>query len=305
MQAETPLLPQKVNKDISGNPSQFTTSSLANNNNPDTLHLQHTPVQDSSTCTKFKHLSSSTIQLDLLNESDENDITNEETNNNNRKISLNNSSDSNNHKSSDNKDFKSNPYPNDSFSKLDGKSPRPNTKMSTNVDAIGKITGQWGKWQLRTVLLIFLCKIPSSWFMACIIFTAPAPRHGEFYCKPPNNVQAQNHTAWIKVSHPAKEEEDDKEFNIDFCNVYRDAQEHAHVYYHYKQQDNEPKLWEEPTRNSTVIPCNAFEHKSEYNSIITEYDLVCSRDILVAVTQFFHLFGVLTGGILAVNLLNL
>lgn len=177
--------------------------------------------------------------------------------------------------------------------------------MATNVDAIGKITGQWGKWQLRTVLLIFLCKIPSSWFMACIIFTAPAPRHGEFYCKPPNTVEAQNHTAWIKVSHPAKEEEDDKEFNIDFCNVYQDAQEHAHIYYHYQQKANEPKLWEEPTRNSTVIPCNAFEHKSEFHSIITEYDLVCSRDILVAVTQFFHLFGVLTGGILATNLLKL
>lgn len=219
---------------------------------------------------------------------------------------MNNSSDNYNYLSSDSitKDFKSNPYPNDSFSKLDGKSPRPSTKMSTNVDAIGKITGDWGKWQLRAVLLIFLCKIPSSWFMACIIFTAPAPRHGEFYCKPPNTVEAQNHSAWIKVSHPAKEEEDDKEFNIDFCNVFQDAQEHAHVYYHFSQKDNEPKLWEEPTRNSTVIPCNAFEHKSEYHSIITEYDLVCSRDILVAVTQFFHLFGVLTGGILAVNLLK-
>lgn len=230
-----------------------------------------------------------------------------ETNNNKNDIQRNciNSSDTYNTTNLSNRDYLNNPYPNDSFSKLDGKSPKPSTKMSTNVDAIGKVTGQWGKWQFRTVLLIFLCKIPSSWFMACIIFTAPAPRHGEFYCKPPSTVEAQNHTAWIKVSHPAKEEEDDKEFNIDFCNVYQDAQEHAHIYYKYQQKDNEPKLWEEPTRNSTVIPCNAFEHKSEYHSIITEYDLVCSRDILVAVTQFFHLFGVLTGGILATNLLKL
>lgn len=38
-------------------------------------------------------------------------------------------------------------------------------------DLVGKINGNFGRWQLRTVLLIFLCKIPSSWFMACIIYT--------------------------------------------------------------------------------------------------------------------------------------
>lgn len=39
------------------------------------------------------------------------------------------------------------------------------------VDIIGRINGEFGKWQFRTVLIIFLTKIPSAWFMACIIFT--------------------------------------------------------------------------------------------------------------------------------------
>ncbi|KAH8264523.1 hypothetical protein KR038_009606 [Drosophila bunnanda] len=196
-------------------------------------------------------------------------------------------------------------YPNDTFARLEGKSPRPNTKMQTKVDAVGRITGPWGKWQLRTVLLIFLCKIPSSWFMACIIFTAPAPRHGEFFCKPPNTIGAQNQTQWIKVSHPQKEESDDQEFSIDFCNVYQDAQEHAHHYYNYENSEQEPRVWEKPLhRNSNVIPCTEFQHESDYHSVVTQYDLVCSRDILVSVTQFFHLFGVLTGGILANQLLK-
>ncbi|KRK02637.1 solute carrier family 22 member 3 isoform X2 [Drosophila yakuba] len=196
-------------------------------------------------------------------------------------------------------------YPNDTFARLEGKSPKPNTKMQTKVDAVGRITGPWGKWQLRTVLLIFLCKIPSSWFMACIIFTAPAPRHGEFFCKPPNTIEAQNQTQWIKVSHPQKEESDDQEFSIDFCNVYQDAQEHAHHYYNYENSDQEPRVWEKPlNRNSNVIPCTEFQHESDYHSVVTQYDLVCSRDILVSVTQFFHLFGVLTGGILANQLLK-
>ncbi|KAH8294817.1 hypothetical protein KR018_003379 [Drosophila ironensis] len=196
-------------------------------------------------------------------------------------------------------------YPNDTFAGLEGKAPKPNTKMQSKVDAVGRITGPWGKWQLRTVLLIFLCKIPSSWFMACIIFTAPAPRHGEFFCKPPHTIGAQNQTAWIKVSHPQKEESEDQEFAIDFCNVYEDAQEHAHHYYNYANSEQEPRVWEKPlNRNSNLIPCTEFQHQADYHSVVTQYDLVCSRDILVSVTQFFHLFGVLTGGILANQLLK-
>ncbi|XP_036229375.1 organic cation transporter-like protein isoform X1 [Bactrocera oleae] len=198
-----------------------------------------------------------------------------------------------------------NSYPQDFFSSIEGERPQHSSKMKTKVDAVGRITGEWGRWQLRTVLLIFLCKIPSSWFMACIIFTAPAPRHGEFFCKPPNTVGAQNDTLWIKVSHPQKEEVDDQEFSIDFCNIYQDAQEHAHHYYRYERPELEPRVWEEPTsRNINIIPCQQFEHRAEYHSVVTQYDLVCSRDILVSVTQFFHLFGVLTGGILANHLLK-
>ncbi|XP_013115754.1 organic cation transporter-like protein isoform X2 [Stomoxys calcitrans] len=196
-------------------------------------------------------------------------------------------------------------YPKDSFYNLEGKAPKQSNKMQAKVDAVGRVTGEWGKWQLRTVLLIFLCKIPSSWFMACIIFTAPAPRHGEFFCKPPPQIGAKNQTAWIKVSHPIKEEVEDQEFSIDFCNVYKDAQEHVHHYYNYAHQSDEPKAWEEPeSLKSDIIPCKEFMHEAEFHSVITQYDLVCSRDILVSVTQFFHLFGVLTGGILANHLLK-
>lgn len=182
---------------------------------------------------------------------------------------------------------------------------RSSKKMLQKVDVIGNIVGDWGKWQLRTVLLIFLVKIPSSWFMACIIFTAPAPRHGEFYCKPPTPIalHPDNKSTWVKISHPEKQEVVDKEFNIDYCNVYEDALDHVHEY--YKTENNSYHPWDVPVRNtSIIIPCDSFEHHANYKSIITEFDLVCSRDILVATTQFFHLFGVLCGGILATKLLE-
>lgn len=183
-------------------------------------------------------------------------------------------------------------------------------KKMEKIDIISRINGNFGKWQLRTVLLIFLCKIPSSWFMACIIFTAPAPRHGEFFCRPPanvlkseqwDNILDENKTQWIRISHPVKAEVADEEIKIDFCNVYADADKHAE---HYFKHISHQHPWEIPKRNANVIPCESFVHDAEYNSLIMDYDLVCSRDILVATTQFFHLFGVLTGGLLAVNLLK-
>jgi hypothetical protein len=88
-------------------------------------------------------------------------------------------------------------------------------KKSTVEDVIGNVCGPFGKWQLRTVLLIFLVKIPSSWFMACIIFTAPAPRSGEVYCKPPKQMDELNQDKdWIKISHPQIGEAADHEFSM-------------------------------------------------------------------------------------------
>lgn len=188
-----------------------------------------------------------------------------------------------------------------------------NTSNMEKGDVVARINGSFGKWQLRTILLIFLCKIPSSWFMACIIYTAPAPRHGEFFCKPPpivmhsnattwNEILNKNKTEWIRILHPILEEADDKEFQIDYCNVFEDADEHAEKYFHNLVHQHP---WEMPQRNDTnIIPCSDFVHHTTYKSIITDFDLVCSRDILVATTQFFHLFGVLSGGILATNLLK-
>ncbi|XP_001663173.2 solute carrier family 22 member 8 [Aedes aegypti] len=170
------------------------------------------------------------------------------------------------------------------------------------ADLLSSIMKDFGSWQLRAILLIYLCKIPSSWFMACLIFTAPVPKHGEFFCKPPVPIHANfNTTEWIKVSHPIKEEVHDEEFTIDYCNVFEDAMEHSLQYF------NEPNIkpWVEPMNNNTkVIPCESFEHHTDYTSIITQFDLVCSRDILVATTQFFHLFGVLLGGIITTELLK-
>lgn len=51
-------------------------------------------------------------------------------------------------------------------------------KSSPELDVVEQVNGSFGRWQLRTILLIFLCKIPSAWFTAIIIYTAPYPWKG-------------------------------------------------------------------------------------------------------------------------------
>lgn len=41
------------------------------------------------------------------------------------------------------------------------------SETQSEASSIDDLIGEWGVWQCRSVLLIFLCKIPAAWFMAC------------------------------------------------------------------------------------------------------------------------------------------
>lgn len=140
--------------------------------------------------------------------------------------------------------------------------------MQSPSDITIEVLGPWGAWQRRAVFLIYLCKIPSAWFMACIIFTAPTPRPGEFFCSPLGDGFAPSVDSTNRQI----------DIEMDFCRTDGDF-------------------------NGTSYQCESFEHSTDFVTLVTQFDLVCSKTILIAVTQFFHLFGVLTGGILATKLL--
>lgn len=148
------------------------------------------------------------------------------------------------------------------------------TSLQKLPKSVADLIGEWGLWQLRAVLLIFLCKIPAAWFMACLIFTAPFARDGEYRCKETELTMTMRHSM---MANP-----DDPTTKLDVCRVYRNGTDES----------------------SAMELCNAFEHHSVFYSLVTQFDLVCSRTILIAVTQFFHLCGVLTGGIFATKLLD-
>ncbi|XP_037807317.1 solute carrier family 22 member 3 [Lucilia sericata] len=131
---------------------------------------------------------------------------------------------------------------------------------SPATDIIGEITGDFGVWQLRTILIIFLCKIPASWFMACIIFTAPElyPRT-EFVCDATSLKPNQSITR-------------DQCYIDDVVTGQREE-------------------------------CTQFLYDFSFQSLIMQFNLVCLRDIFVAWTQYWHLFGVLVGGVAATKMM--
>lgn len=174
----------------------------------------------------------------------------------------------------------------------------------SDKDIFVQATGNFGRWQLRAVLIIFLCKIPTSWFMAVIIYTAPAPQPGDFWCRPTQ----PEHDKWKHLYHPVLDDgnadNNDRRPIFDYCTVYQDM-----------HRDPLAKMDELIGRNVTdfhafsandsVVKCDDFVFDRKYRSLIVEYSLVCDRKYLVALSQCFHIFGLLLGGICAYKLLKM
>ncbi|KAJ6623912.1 Organic cation transporter-like protein, partial [Pseudolycoriella hygida] len=173
-----------------------------------------------------------------------------------------------------------------------------------DIDVCRKMMGNFGKWQLKAMLMIFLCKIPTSWFMAVIIFTAPAPGPGDYWCRPPEAVNLSSETNdWIKISNPWIDPYLNEKGHYDVCHVYKNVYENATNF-----MDYENGIWKMkrdlPDRGNETIPCEHFEFKSYYHSLVARFSLVCSRTIMLALSQSFHILGLLIGGIVAYYLVR-
>lgn len=185
--------------------------------------------------------------------------------------------------------------------------------MSKNLnrsDVIWDTIGGWGRWQKRSVFLVFICKIISCWFMAIILFTSPIPKPSSVRCYSEVNdtfagIDESNITInkyrWYTVLHPHRIVPTDRPFDIDFCDVTADINEHIYR----DSRDNNSEEENENQMNTLIVPCHTFTHRSFISAKRTTFDWVCSRNIVAAFTQLFYLFGVLSGGILAWRLLEL
>lgn len=183
------------------------------------------------------------------------------------------------------------------------------------VDPITKVLGNFGKWQLSTMLIIFLCKVPTSWFMAIILFTAPAPNPGiflsylkkiclndhilwtgDFWCTPPSHLPGEYTADWIARAHPIKVDYHNRS-SIDYCEVFTEFWENPLKYFG-------PNHTIIDTKNLNTRKCANYTFNPNYHSMVADFNLVCGRELLVPLSQCFHIFGLLVGGIIAYFLLK-
>lgn len=169
--------------------------------------------------------------------------------------------------------------------------------MAVQRDLISEIVGDFGKWQIRIMLIIFLCKLPTAWFTAVVIFTAPQPNPGDFYCRPPDVLPDNFESEWIKIAHPIHINKYDESVT-DYCSVYRDVIENPLDYIGL----NKTKIISD---NMTTVSCDHFSFNSHYHSLVVDYKLVCRRQLLLPLAQCFHIFGLLAGGIIAFLLMKM
>lgn len=160
------------------------------------------------------------------------------------------------------------------------------------IDPVTKILGHFGKWQLSAMLIVFLCKVPTSWFMAIVIFAAPAPRAQDVWCTPPSAVPVNYTAQWIAKAHPRSINKYNNQTTIQYCVVYAELWKHPLDFIGPNNTDVFPK-------NRKTIECESFSFSPEYYSLIADYSLVCDRAFWVSLSQCFHIFGLLIGGILA------
>lgn len=137
--------------------------------------------------------------------------------------------------------------------------------------------------------------------MACIIFTAPYAQEGEYACFPRQSKNFSVNEDWLPSMHPVVAIAGSNRTKYDVCHIYENYQDrlpnsttneegdHGSIADHY---------------SSKIVACDRFVHTSPFNSLVTQFDLVCGRFINLAWIQFWHLFGVLVGGIVAAFLLE-
>lgn len=129
------------------------------------------------------------------------------------------------------------------------------------------------------------------------IFTAPAPNPGDFWCTPPYEVPTNYTDQWIAQAHPKQISSYNNRTTVNYCEVYAEVWKNPLDFIGPNKSDVVPK-------NLTTIECERFSFNPDYYSLIADYSLVCDRHFWVSLSQCFHIFGLLIGGIIAYYMLK-
>jgi hypothetical protein len=94
---------------------------------------------------------------------------------------------------------------------------------------------------------------------------------------------------WIKSAHVEKFDRVHNETSYDVCHIYVDAERR------FQNSSLNTRV-----RELSTSTCKNFKkvQKPKFHSLIHQFDLLCSREKLLALTQFFHLVGNMAGTVI-------
>ncbi|KAK3925872.1 Organic cation transporter protein [Frankliniella fusca] len=125
------------------------------------------------------------------------------------------------------------------------------------VDVVAQAAGPWGRWQARQAVLLALLKLPIAWFQLSTLFLAPSHEH------------------WCRGAADGMEGPEVEALpNVDECHSVN---------------------WDA----GVAEPCRNWEYNRTVfqETIVSEWDLVCTKSDLTSVAQMILMFGVLVGNI--------
>ncbi|XP_045769430.1 organic cation transporter protein-like isoform X1 [Maniola jurtina] len=173
-------------------------------------------------------------------------------------------------------------YSSPARNKIDFSPPEPNAGFKSsntgdcNADEITfKIVGDFGNWQFWISFSMALLKLPIAWYQLNIIFMAPPQ---EFWCAKPKSFIKYTEEEWRDVCAPKIEEHPCLIFDPDILLI-------------------------EPDMDRSLIPlvtCPQFVYDATVFSrtIISDWNLVCSKHWYIHLTQCIMMWGVLLGSII-------
>ncbi|PNF38357.1 hypothetical protein B7P43_G10529 [Cryptotermes secundus] len=145
-------------------------------------------------------------------------------------------------------------------------------------DAVQVAVGDFGRWQAGISLLMAFLKLPIAWFQLSIIVLET---HTDFWCARPHSYANLSVDEWRNFSHPRL-----RNGGYDACRIYN---------LNYTNDD----VRDASERRDTV-ECQSWEYNREVfkENIVTEWNLVCSRSVMVDIAQATFMLGVLLGNVL-------
>ncbi|KAK3925868.1 Organic cation transporter protein [Frankliniella fusca] len=161
-------------------------------------------------------------------------------------------------------------------------------------DQICKAVGSFGRWQLRLTFLLSLVNIPCTWHIFVPTFQAVTPEN--FWCLRPPAFQDVPPTVWMNISHPFSVDANGL-IEYDRCNVW-DLDYSILSALSASDLGQAVKFVDDPTAKR---PCTKWEYADSQSgdTLIQEWDLVCSRKHLKNVAEMTFLAGVALGGLVS------